>query len=219
MPHERAITVQGAPAAPWWTGLLVAYQPKGAASLAASYANLGTAGAANNAAPGSAPTWNATDGWICDGSAWLTPGTLNLGTVHTVAIASIPASQEGVYNFGPMVGRNDASGIAPAYVGGLLADTIGYTEANSTVTAAVPSMLGAVHTIITVRNGTSVLVYLDGAPRSTTGTIANTAADGLLLLSRTMAYKYRGTIRAMGAVGSVLDAAQVAALHAAMAAL
>lgn len=55
---------------PWWkvAGITAvgAYAPKGSASLAASYTNL-----ANNAvpiAPGVAPTWNATDGWIFNGT-------------------------------------------------------------------------------------------------------------------------------------------------------
>lgn len=56
----------------WWqaggaTGALVAYQPKGAASLAASYVNLANPGT-NDAAPGTAPTFNATTGWTFNGS-------------------------------------------------------------------------------------------------------------------------------------------------------
>lgn len=41
---------------------IAAYAPKGAASQAASYTNLANPGT-NNAAPGTAPTWDATSGW------------------------------------------------------------------------------------------------------------------------------------------------------------
>jgi hypothetical protein len=58
---------------PWWlsggipaANCIAAYQPKGAASLAASYVNLANPGT-YNAAPGVAPTWDAVNGWIFDG--------------------------------------------------------------------------------------------------------------------------------------------------------
>lgn len=62
----------------WWeaggaTGCVAAYQPKGAASLAASYVNLANPGT-YDAAPGTAPTWNSTDGWTGDGTRYLTTG-------------------------------------------------------------------------------------------------------------------------------------------------
>ncbi len=54
----------------WWlsggisaANCIAAYAPKGAASQAASYTNLANPGT-YNAAPGTAPTWNATDGWV-----------------------------------------------------------------------------------------------------------------------------------------------------------
>lgn len=63
-----------APVLSWWlaggvsaANCVAAYAPKGAASLAASYTNLANPGT-YNAAPGVAPTWSATDGWIFDGA-------------------------------------------------------------------------------------------------------------------------------------------------------
>lgn len=55
----------------WWeeggaTGIVAAYQPKGATSLVASYTNLANPGT-YDAAPGVAPTWDVTSGWILDG--------------------------------------------------------------------------------------------------------------------------------------------------------
>jgi len=62
----------------WWTvagkTCVAAYQPKGAASLAASYINLANPGT-NNAAPGTAPDWDSTNGWKFNGSDdYLTTG-------------------------------------------------------------------------------------------------------------------------------------------------
>jgi len=71
----------GDAAVDWWlTGgipsanCLAAYQPKGAASLAASYSNLANPGT-YDAAPGTAPTWAAGTGWVFNGSTqYLTTG-------------------------------------------------------------------------------------------------------------------------------------------------
>lgn len=65
----------------WWdssgtiTSCVAAYQPKGAASLAASYVNLVNPGT-NNAAPGTAPAHSPTDGWsfTAGSSQYLTTG-------------------------------------------------------------------------------------------------------------------------------------------------
>ena len=55
---------------------IAAYQPKGAADLAASYVNLITPGT-YNAAPGTAPTFDAATGWTFNGSTqYLTTGVV-----------------------------------------------------------------------------------------------------------------------------------------------
>lgn len=70
-----------APPTPWYlsggisaANCIAAYQPKGAASLAVSYSNLANPGT-NDAAPGTAPTWDDVNGWIFNGtSQFLTTG-------------------------------------------------------------------------------------------------------------------------------------------------
>ena len=70
-------------AVPWWlsggisaANCVAAYQPKGAASLAASYVNLANPGT-YNAAPGVAPTFDAATGWTFNGfSQYLTTGII-----------------------------------------------------------------------------------------------------------------------------------------------
>lgn len=63
---------------PWWlaggvsaANAIVAYQPIGAANLAGSYINLANAGT-HNAAPGVAPTFDASTGWTFNGTQYLT---------------------------------------------------------------------------------------------------------------------------------------------------
>lgn len=67
----------------WWleggisaANAIAAYQPKNAASLAASYVNLANPGT-YDAAPGVAPTFNAATGWTFNGSTqYLTTGVV-----------------------------------------------------------------------------------------------------------------------------------------------
>ena len=73
----------------WWLsgGILqanceAAYQPINSASLAASYINIHNPGT-YNATPGVAPTWNAIDGWIGNGTQWLDTGIL-IGNGYSV---------------------------------------------------------------------------------------------------------------------------------------
>ena len=93
---RRAVS---AATANWWeaggaTGCVAAYQPKGAASLAASYVNLANPGT-YDAAPGTAPTWNASTGWTGDGSTtYLTTGvTPGAGWSMLVSFSSITGSR------------------------------------------------------------------------------------------------------------------------------
>ena len=71
----------GAAASNWWeaggaTGCVAAYQPVGAASLAASYTDL--SGNGNDCGPGTAPTWDAVNGWTFNGTTqYLTTGVSN----------------------------------------------------------------------------------------------------------------------------------------------
>jgi hypothetical protein len=71
---------------PWWlsggiaaANCIAAYQPKGAADLAASYINLANPGT-YNAAPGVAPTWDAVNGWIFPGNKYLKTGVIPVVT-------------------------------------------------------------------------------------------------------------------------------------------
>jgi hypothetical protein len=87
-PLGRALV---APVIPWWlaggisaTSVSGVWQPKGAASLAASYLRLaGSEGYANIdpavVGVGVAPTFNAATGWSFDGTQWLDTGIIPNG--------------------------------------------------------------------------------------------------------------------------------------------
>lgn len=80
IPGVQVLTPRPVASANWWDvagqACVAAYQPKGAASLAASYTNL-TGNATYNAAPGVAPTHSSADGWTFNGSTqYLTTGVL-----------------------------------------------------------------------------------------------------------------------------------------------
>ena len=85
----------------WWNicNPIVAYQPKGAVSLAASYTNIVNPGT-NDAAPGAAPTWSVTDGWVFNGSSqYLTTGIVpDINTTIIVKLSSItlPAATKAI---------------------------------------------------------------------------------------------------------------------------
>lgn len=63
------------------------YDPLAAADLAGSYVNLANPGTRNAAAPGNAPTWNATTGWTFAAAStqYLTTGAI-VGPTHTMLI-------------------------------------------------------------------------------------------------------------------------------------
>lgn len=80
----------------WWVvagkTCIAAYQPKGAADLAASYINLANPGT-YNAAPGVAPTFNAATGWTSNGTQWLNTGVVPAaGYTAIVRFSGFPAS-------------------------------------------------------------------------------------------------------------------------------
>lgn len=80
------------PPANWWelpgiSGLLVAYQPRGAASYSASLVNLVEPGV-DNAIPVVAPVWNKVDGWRFEQGAnsFIVAGSQNYGVNDTILI-------------------------------------------------------------------------------------------------------------------------------------
>ena len=132
--------------AKWWqvpgATCVAAYQPKGAADLAASYVNLANPGT-YNAAPGVAPTL-AAGGWSFNGSTQYLLSPLYLhGTTHSV-IVRVAAVTNGGHAFGTFSGL--VYQLVPKAAGGIEYRTsITYTiapQCTDGVVAMVPASGG-----------------------------------------------------------------------------
>lgn len=134
-PRSAAVAVAG-----WWEvagkTCVFAYQPKGAASYAASLSNRANPGTVD-AIAGSAPAWNASTGWTTDGSQWLkTDGSV---TVAADQSQTLIVRFAGVSGNGVLVGYNIADGalgLNPTFFGGRIYNNGAYTFIGSTGLAA-----------------------------------------------------------------------------------
>ncbi len=76
-------------ASTWWdlngtiTSCVAAYQPKGAASYAASKVNLANSGTYDATDGAAYPTWDVTNGWIFNGTSQYLSTGINVGTNQT----------------------------------------------------------------------------------------------------------------------------------------
>lgn len=204
-------------ATPWWlsggisaANCIAAYQPKGAADLAASYVNLANPGT-YNAAPVVAPNFDSA-GWVFTGTQWLTTGVnpngtkklysmfirvSNIGdTLFSQALLGSYNNQqnslmilivENKYNF------YSSGGIANVGVASSAGGVIGISGANGYV------------------NGISVCTIPDGVNLAS-GVITIASTNGTRIFKS-------GKVQAVAIYNTPLTAPQVAALTAAMAAL
>ena len=208
--------LSSANAAPWWltggvspSNCIAAYGAKGASNLAASYINLARPGT-NNAAPGVAPTWDVTNGWIFTGTQWLTTGfTANMNT-HSFFIRFSNVVGTGGYIGGFNNGSGARFGISPNIDGINIRFRYGTLEGVSPpyVTSGVLGLANAYGW----RNG-SKSTTLATLPSSSSAVIV-----GALWLSTTPANFLNGYIQAFAMYNSITDA-QATAISAAMAAL
>lgn len=204
---------QGAAASPWWLAggaptPVAAYQPIGAASLAASYVNLANPGT-YNAAPGVAPTWAAATGWTFNGSTqYLTAGIVlfggwtvllrfssaTLGTTANIFGASPDATNR--FRFGPRT-----AGII--YVFGAAVATVA-----PAITSGVIGMAGSQP----YRNGVT-----DGAAMAAwTGSGSIVAFIGAFNSAGSPSGYQAANVQALAIYSATLTGAQVAAVTAAM---
>lgn len=194
-------------AAAWYAGAIAAYQPKGAASLAASYVNLANPGT-YDAAPGVAPTWDAATGWTFNGSTQhLASGVIpdsgwsalvrfsNVTNLGYVAGEYVSASSLGYLLIQPNFSRfynDNFLPVAPA------------------ITSGIIGMAG----VIAYKNGTSV-----GTGTNTGHTASNLFIGAYHLNGTSAAGFLAGKIQAVAIYDTTLSAAQVLSVSTAMAAL
>jgi hypothetical protein len=211
------------PVIPWYlaggisaANCVAAYQPKGAASLAASYINLANPGT-NNAVPGVAPSLSA-NGWVFTGTQYLKALTPTNATSVIVRFVNVTAVQNavlfGYYNsnrhFELFPNRPDFNEIGWAY------GNSGGKNINGGLSQGVAALTG----------GDQGHGYVNGVESQwSIGDWTGVADDVLYIGARNWALEgdidryLRGTICAYAQYNTVLTAPKVAALTTAMAAL
>lgn len=206
-----------AAAANWWEvagkTCVAAYQPKGAASLAASYTNLANPGT-YDAAPGVAPSWTSGAGWSFDGSSsYLATGLVpSTGWSHLAQYTDAGGSG---YIVGSSNGYNyfcfrlrASDGAIPGLV---LYETGNAVQVSPSLLSGNLALAG----LQGYRDGVA-----DGSPVSSS---TWSATQGLYLGGVNLSGSLNGqgffTLVAYAAYSDTLDATEVATVAAAMAAL
>ena len=212
--HQRMMMGGGAaPVVPWYNAggapdPIAAYQPKGAASLAASYINLVNPGT-YNAAPGVAPTWDTVNGWIFNGSTqYLTTGLNPQGTWSVLI------------QFTSWVNAN-------SYLAGAQSSGNNYQFESNTGNLKLANAASSVHVSAHVPNGNIAIAgpagYVNGAPAVVLAGTGNTShrlylgANNLLDIIPTGHANVK--IQAVAIYNVTLTAPQVLAVSTRMAAL
>jgi hypothetical protein len=203
----------------WWAaggiaaGCVAAYQPKGAASLAASYLRVAGSGGNANLDPavvgGVAPTWNATHGWRFDGmvsaAAYLLSGIIpdaNTSAVIRFTQLDFKGTKQ---MFGE--GGNNGFGLFP----NLNNTQTGFKNGAVLNTSAIVS---GTHTMAVCGKN----VYLDGVSIGTIGAGVLSAAELVFgAKGSALGNHHRGDWHTAAFYNTVLSAPQVLAIHTAMA--
>jgi len=207
-----------AAAVPWYRAggaslPVAAYQPKGAASLAASYTNLANPGT-YDAAPGVAPTLGAA-GWTFNGSTqYLITGVTPANDQTWSAIVQF----SGATTTGDRVVLGGADAVGPRFYFALWVVSGGKiwfdngAEKQSTTNAVASGNLAVAGTV----------GYLNGAIDTTGIGIAGPFAGSIFIGAYNIGgpiVHYTGNIHAVAIYNTTLTAPQVVAVSAAMAAL
>jgi hypothetical protein len=185
---------------------VAAYQPKGAASLAASYVNLATPGV-NDAAHGVAPTWASGTGWGFSVAQWLNSGVIFQGDWSVLVRFSNYVVQNASLCGKAEAGRNIT--LNPQRLTTL--NRFGYNAANYDASPGYSS--GVVGTAANTG-------YMNGVFAVTLGVVWSGGTLPLVIGANSGgANPCTGNIQALAIYNTTLTASQVAAVSAAMAAL
>jgi hypothetical protein len=201
----------------WWeaggaTGIIAAYQPKGAADIAASYINLANPGT-YNAATGVEPTFDTATGWTFNGSDdFLTtsviPDDIDWTLIvqfanHTAAANKIVS---GVYDAATqnLIIQDTGTGIMAYQGGNNTANAGAMTAGNYAVAGKTAYRDGVAEANLIAAGGTAPTraVYIGG-----------------LNQSGALSQQWAGEVIAVAIYNNTLSAGQVAAVATAMAAL
>ena len=200
---------------------VAAYQPKAAASLAASYVNLANPGT-YDAAPGVAPTWASATGWAFNGSTqWLNTGVVpTLNGSWTMLIRYVYSSGG---NYPTVAGQRENVSTFPDLA--ICVDNGATGTSNQTVFRN--SHVTGFSTTPRLGSGVACIAgnkaYWNG---SNIGTLTVGSATGTRAIYigaqnevGSPSYKFPGTVQALAIYNATLTAGEVATVSAAMAAL
>ena len=212
MSNRRLTVFSGAPT-PWYLAggaptPVAAYKPKGAASLAVSYVNLANPGT-YDCALGVAPTWDATNGWIFNGSTQYLNTGVQVALGYSAIIRYSTVTNFDTWIFGKFGG---AFGFVPRQGGG----NVQYQySATKTVAPGAASGVFAITKDYGYRNGVSDVAI--GASSLSLGTF--NVYVGARNNGGTVDLFCAGYVQAFAIYSTTLSDTQVAAISAAMAAL
>lgn len=204
----------------WWdnggaiSGCVAAYQPVGAASLAASYSNLANPGT-YDAAPGTAPSFDTATGWTFNGSTqYLTSGYTPPGTAaFTVIVRYSGATRTGDRC---LVGQSDGGQNQGIFVNLSLVGNTAFLANGAYATPATAPAAG----VLAVAGGQG---FLDGATYGSSWTPAagtwRPIYIGAYNSAGSVAFRYAGNIQAVAIYSTTLTAGNVATLTTSMEAL
>ena len=209
----------GGAAVPWYLsgGILAAncvaaYQPKGAASLAASYVNLANPGT-YDAALGVAPTWAAGTGWTFNGSTqWLDTGIVPAGG-YSMLVQFANAVGAGNHGHGVYAAAGQRFYVRPRSGG--VSRIYGYGDTGQVIAGAPAAGNMAIAGPQGYLNG----VADGGAPGAWVATVLSIAIGAENGIGLPIGNWFQGDVIAAAVYNSTLTAPQVAAVAAAMAAL
>lgn len=223
-PFSATFDRRAAAAASWWleggvaaANAIAVYQPKGAASLAASYDNIaapgnGLADGTYDAAPGVAPTFDAATGWTFNGiNQYLTTGvTATVSHSMLVRFSSASGTQQAI-----LIGTLTAGArfwFKPLYFGPSLSYGWGSSEfiATPNITSGVLGLTADAG----YKNGIPVVAVTGSFAGSTTELFIGCGSFGI-----TPANYISSEVQAAAIYDTILTAPQVALISAAMAAL
>ena len=197
---------------PWWLAggisagnVVAAYQPKGAASLAASYVNLANPGT-NNAAPGVAPTWATGTGWTFNGSTqWLNTGIQgSVAVLDGTLIVRYANAALGGYNV--IAGLSTVANTHNKFVAAASDGQLEFGHKSARTKFGTESAAG----VLAVTNGRA---YQNGVDLGAISIGAwSTSGNTLRIGGTVQPLFYTGDVIAMAVITASLTAGQVAAL-------
>ena len=189
--RRQALLLGGGRKKPFWLqpqfGFVAVYIPIRAASLALSYVNLANPGT-NDAFPGVAPTWNATDGWVFNATSYLRTGIIPVsGCSAMIRFTGATAEDDdvlfGQFSSGASVGiAVNRAAVGVRYFNGLNLDKAGGVSAGNLAVAGTSAYRNGVAETGTIPawSGTAVNEIIIGGSTATAKRAGNVQA---LLLS------------------------------------